>query len=89
MWTSGVASLHYILPVNVGVSFQHPFPHFIVLTITNYIHTKTETPTQTVVEKHFIVHQGYVQKRWPAKTFLVGGDTEPQIDCFLDTFFFF
>lgn len=29
----------------------------------------------------------YVQKRWPAKTFLVGGDTEPQIDCFLDTFF--
>lgn len=32
----------------------------------------------------------YVQKRWPAKTFLVGGDTEPQIDCcFLDTNNFF
>lgn len=41
-----------------------------------------------MVWKHFIVHQGYVQKRWPAKTFLVGGDTEPQIDhCFLNTFF--
>lgn len=84
---------------DVAASFQYPFTHFSsisVLTITQpqtHQNSNKQRPTQSDSGlKAFYCSSRllYVQKRWPAKTFLVGGDTEPQIDCcFLDTNFFF
>lgn len=82
--------LRYILP---PIS---PFSSISVLTITQpqaHQNSYKQRPTQSDSGlKAFYCSSRllYVQKRWPAKTFLVGGDTEPQIDCcFLDTNVFF
>lgn len=86
--------LHFSLPfyyitLNLALFFLNLFTPFSNISINCYT-TSTVTrqrPTQSDSGLKALYCSSrllYVQKRWPAKTFLVGGDTEPQIDCFLD-----